>query len=111
MPIYDAQSTPEKVYSSTKDPEIVEWLKTGPVFGAHKPIHIQRCEHDAFVDEVKPPIGERGSILPAGEPLARLHRAFGDPKECDGPVGRTECSWGKGPSAHLPTSPSLSPGC
>src|SRR5262249_59145227 len=58
MPIYHAQSIPEKVYGSTKDPEIAEWLKTGPVLGAHKPIHIQRREHDAFIDEVKPPIGE-----------------------------------------------------
>src|SRR5258707_12931079 len=58
MPIYDAQSIPEKVYSSTKDPEIAEWLKTAPVLGAHKAIHIQRREHDAFIDEVKPPIGE-----------------------------------------------------
>jgi acetyl esterase len=57
MPIYDAQSIPEKVHSGTKDPEIAEWLKTGPVLGAHKPIHIQRREHDAFIDEVKPPIG------------------------------------------------------
>src|SRR5258706_3740456 len=58
MPIYDAQSIPERVYSSTKDPEIAEWLRTAPVLGAHKPIHIQRREHDAFIDEVKPPIGE-----------------------------------------------------
>src|SRR5467141_596392 len=58
MPIYDAQSIPERVYSSTKDPEIAEWLKTGPVLGAHKPIHVQRREHDAFIDKVKPPIGE-----------------------------------------------------
>jgi acetyl esterase len=58
MPIYRAQSIPEKVSSSTKDPEIAEWLKTAPVLGAHKPIHIQRREHDAFIDEVKPPIGQ-----------------------------------------------------
>jgi acetyl esterase len=58
MPIYDAQSIPEKVYRSAKDPEIAEWLKTAPVLGAHKPIHVQRREHDAFIDEVKPPIGE-----------------------------------------------------
>jgi acetyl esterase len=58
MPIYDAQSIPEKVYSGTKDPEIAEWLKTAPVLGAHKPIHVQRREHDAFIDEAKPPIGQ-----------------------------------------------------
>jgi hypothetical protein len=34
MPIYDAQSIPEKVYSSTKDPEIAEWLKTA---GSRRP--------------------------------------------------------------------------
>ena len=57
MPIYNAQSIPAKVASSTKDPEIAEWLKTGPVLGAHQPIHFQRREHDAFIDQVKPPIG------------------------------------------------------
>ena len=57
MPIYDAHSIPAEVTSSTKDPEIAEWLKTGPVLGAHKPIHEQRREHDAFIDKVKPPIG------------------------------------------------------
>ena len=44
--------------SSTRDREIAEWLKTGPVLGAHKPVHVQRREHDAFIDEVMPPIGE-----------------------------------------------------
>ena len=58
MPIYDAQSIPQKVHGGTKDPEISEWLKTAPVLGAHKAIHVQRREHDAFIDEVKPPIGE-----------------------------------------------------
>jgi acetyl esterase len=58
MPIYDAHSIPSQVFGSTKDPEIAEWLKTGPVLGAHKPIHVQRREHDTFIDEVKSPIGE-----------------------------------------------------
>ncbi|MCQ8278507.1 alpha/beta hydrolase [Acetobacteraceae bacterium KSS8] len=40
-----------------KDPEIAEWLKTGPVLGAHKPIHVQRREHDAFIDPEPPPVG------------------------------------------------------
>ena len=57
MPIYHAQTLPAKVERSTKDAEIAEWLKTGPVLGAHKPIHIQRREHDAFIDKLKPPIG------------------------------------------------------
>ena len=57
MPIYNANSIPDKVESSTKDPEIAEWLKTGPVLGAHKPIHVQRREHDAFIDKNPPPIG------------------------------------------------------
>ena len=57
MPIYDAQSIPDAVHGSAKDPEIAEWLKTGPVLGAHKPIHVQRREHDAFIDKDKPPIG------------------------------------------------------
>ncbi len=57
MPIYHAHNLPAKVTSSTKDPEIAEWLKTSPVLGAHKPIHVQRREHDAFIDKAKPPIG------------------------------------------------------
>ena len=35
MPIYNAQTIPSAVGSSTKDPEIAEWLKTGPVLGRH----------------------------------------------------------------------------
>jgi acetyl esterase len=58
MPIFDAKSIPAEVYSSTKDPEVAAFLKTGPVLGAHKPIHEQRVEHNAFIDKVKPPIGK-----------------------------------------------------
>jgi acetyl esterase len=58
MPIYDAKSIPAEVHSSTKDPEVAAFLKTGPVLGAHKPIHEQRVEHNAFIDEIKPPIGK-----------------------------------------------------
>jgi acetyl esterase len=58
MPIYDAKSIPAEVNSSTKDPEVAAFLKTGPVLGAHKPIHVQRVEHNAFIDRVKPPIGK-----------------------------------------------------
>ena len=57
MPIYDKNSIPESVSSSTKDAEIAAWLKTGPVLGAHKPIHEQRREHDAFIDENPPEVG------------------------------------------------------
>lgn len=56
MAIYDAQSIPAEVHGRNKDPEIAEWLKTGPVLGAHKPIHVQRREHDAFIDKDMPPI-------------------------------------------------------
>jgi acetyl esterase len=42
MTIFDARSIPDEVHSSTRDPEIAEWLKTGPVLGAHKPVHVQR---------------------------------------------------------------------
>ena len=56
MAIFDARSIPDRVTSGTKDAEIAEWLKTGPVLGAHKPIHVQRREHDAFIDKVKPPV-------------------------------------------------------
>lgn len=59
MVIYNARSIPEKVGRGTKNPEIAEWLKTGPVLGAHKPIHVQRREHDAFIDPDPdpPPVG------------------------------------------------------
>ena len=56
MPVYNAKSIPAEVHSSTKDPEVAAFLKTGPVLGAHKPIHEQRVEHNAFIDKVKPPI-------------------------------------------------------
>ena len=58
MPVYDAKSIPAEVNSSTKDPEVAVFLKAGPVLGAHKPIHVQRVEHNAFIDMTKPPIGE-----------------------------------------------------
>jgi acetyl esterase len=58
MPIYNARNIPEKVKSSTKDPEIAAWLPKAPVLGAHLPIHVQRREHDAFIDKDKPPIGK-----------------------------------------------------
>jgi acetyl esterase len=58
MPIFDAKSIPAEVNSGTKDPEVAAFLKTGPVLGAHKPIHVQRVEHNAFIDKVKPPIGK-----------------------------------------------------
>ena len=57
MPTYDARSIPDKVTSGVKDPEIAAWLKTGPVLGAHKRIHEQRREHDAFIDAEPPPVG------------------------------------------------------
>ena len=58
MPVYNAKSIPAEVHSSTKDPEVAAFLKTGPVLGAHKPIHEHRVEHNAFIDKVKPPIGK-----------------------------------------------------
>ncbi|MFY9896493.1 MAG: hypothetical protein WAK67_01735 [Xanthobacteraceae bacterium] len=39
MPVYNAKSIPAEVHSSTKDPEVAAFLKTGPVLGVHKPIH------------------------------------------------------------------------
>jgi hypothetical protein len=66
MPIYNAQTIPSAVGGSTKDPEIAEWLKTGPVLGSHKPIHVQRREHDAFIDQTPPPIGRVESLVLRG---------------------------------------------
>ena len=57
MPTYDAKTIPETVTSGTKDPEIAEWLKTGPVLGAHTPIHVRRRKHNAFIDAGPPPVG------------------------------------------------------
>jgi len=33
MPVYNAKSIPAEVHSSTKDPEVAAFLKTGPVLG------------------------------------------------------------------------------
>ncbi len=55
--VYSAREIPDRVERSQMDPEIKEWLKTGPVLGSHKPIPVQRREHDAFIDKVKIPIG------------------------------------------------------
>ena len=55
--IFDARSIPDEVDSSRKDPEIAAWLPHGPVLGSHTPIHVQRREHDAFIDKEMPPIG------------------------------------------------------
>ena len=57
MTVYDARSIPVEVHGSGKDPQITEWLKTGPVLGGPLPVHAQRREHDAFIDADKPPIG------------------------------------------------------
>jgi acetyl esterase len=57
MPIYSKSQIPPQVERTKLEPEIAAWLPTGPVLGAHLPIHVQRREHDAFIDKVKPPIG------------------------------------------------------
>lgn len=62
MPVYDAKTIPSKVGSTIKDPEIAEWMKTGPVLGAHKPIHVQRREHDAFIDKNPPQSAESNTL-------------------------------------------------
>ena len=76
MPIYDAKSIPSQVASTTKDPEIAEWMKTGPILGAHKPIHVQRREHDAFIDQNPPAVGRveyLGVIGPHGTIPIRVY--------------------------------------
>ena len=76
MPIYDSKNIPSEVTSGTKDPEIAEWLKTGPVLGAHKPVHVQRREHDAFIDKNPPPVGRvefLGIAGPHGTIPARVY--------------------------------------
>ena len=76
MPIYDSKSIPSQVGSTTKDPEIAEWMKTGPVLGAHKPIHVQRREHDAFIDQHPPAVGRveyLGVIGPYGTIPVRVY--------------------------------------
>ena len=82
MPIFDAKSIPVEVNSSTKDPEVAAFLKTGPVLGAHKPIHEQRVEHNAVIDKGKPLIGKiehlvLDDIIDAGKrQAAKLARQF-----------------------------------
>ncbi len=58
MPTYSSKDIPEQVDRTTLEPEIAAWLPKAPVLGAHLPIHVQRREHDAFIDENKPPIGK-----------------------------------------------------
>ena len=82
MPIYDKHSIPERVTSSVKDPQIAEWLKTGPVLGAHKPIHVQRREHDAFIDKDPPPI-ERIEYLGIPGPHGTIPVRVYHPKPID----------------------------
>ena len=57
MPVYDANGLPGSVSRTRMDPEIAEWLKTGPVLGGPEPFYVQRRAHDAFIDADKPPIG------------------------------------------------------
>ena len=76
MTVYDATTIPERVTSGTKDPEIAAWLRTGPVLGAHKPIHVQRREHDAFIDANPPPVGRvehLGLQGPHGTVMVRVY--------------------------------------
>ncbi len=87
MPIYDRTSIPESVASSTKDPEIAEWLKTGPVLGSHKPIHVQRREHDAFIDKDPPPIDRIEYLGLAGPHGTIPVRVYHPSKTGAGPTG------------------------
>lgn len=57
MAIYSRKDIPNRVDRTKMDPEVAAFLKTGPVLGAHEPIHEQRRAHDAFIDADKPPIG------------------------------------------------------
>ena len=43
MPIYNAQTIPSAVGSSSKDSEIAQWLKTGPRHGRSLAIAAQGC--------------------------------------------------------------------
>ncbi len=87
MPLYDAKTIPETVASGTKDPEIATWLKTAPVLGAHTPIHVQRREHDAFIDADPPPVGRvehLGLKGPHGTVMVRVYHPSG---ATSGPAG------------------------
>ena len=87
MPVYDSKSIPEQVTSGTKDPEIAAWLRTGPVLGAHKPIQVQRREHDAFID-ANPPrvelVEHLGLKGPHGTVMVRVYHPS---NPASGPVG------------------------
>ena len=82
MTRYDARSIPDRVASGTKDPEVAAWLKTGPVLGAHKPIHEQRRELDALIDAAPPPVGRgdprRRNGPPRPGPVRVYHPAAPD---------------------------------
>ena len=79
MPVYAASDLPETVARTTMDPEIAEWLKTGPVLGGPEPFYKQRRAHDAFIDADKPPIGRiehLGLCGPHGTVPVRVYYPF-----------------------------------
>ncbi|MCQ8239559.1 alpha/beta hydrolase [Rhizosaccharibacter radicis] len=86
MPIYTAATIPDAVTSGTKDAEIAEWMKTGPVLGAHKPIHVQRREHDAFIDKDPPPVGRVEHLGLAGPHGTVPVRCYHPTDAGDGPL-------------------------
>ena len=79
MPVYAASDLPETVARTTMDPEIAEWLKTGPVLGGPESFYKQRRAHDAFIDADKPPIGRiehLGLCGPHGTVPVRVYYPF-----------------------------------
>ncbi len=81
MAIYSKADIPTTVDRTEMDPQVKAFLKTGPVLGAHEPIHIQRAAHDAFIDENKPPIGKVEHMVlpgPHGSVPVRCFRASKD---------------------------------
>jgi hypothetical protein len=45
MPVYDAANVSDTVGRGTLDPELEEWLPSGPVLGADVPIAQGRRDH------------------------------------------------------------------
>lgn len=65
MPTLSAQNLPVQVDHTVKAPESARWPETGPVSGAHPPMHGQR-EHGALMAADPPPSGHSDHLVQPG---------------------------------------------
>ena len=76
MPVYNRGSIPSKVGRGTLDPDLKDWLPTGPVLGADEPIATQRASHAVLGQKPWPQIGQVEHLVldaPHGSLGVRVH--------------------------------------